>query len=97
MPNLAEQLANEIADVEWEVLIPHAKRDAVVVVCDDLNLLAVGIAIANDDALSVQNWIAEQSIHKPTLEQLTTWNSAQDKEFTTLIVQPYVLVQEKKG
>jgi hypothetical protein len=43
----------------------------------------------------VQNWIDEQLLAKPSPEQLGNWNSDRTKRFNALIVEPYVLVQEK--
>lgn len=89
------ELAGMIDEVEWKWLIPHAKRNAIVVVIKELDLLDVGVAIANDQVTSVERWIREQLIYKPSPTQLATWNQNSDHQFTALIVQPYVLVQEK--
>ncbi|MFB8790911.1 MAG: DUF2288 family protein [Potamolinea sp.] len=94
MQDLREQLTEAVDEASWEWLIPHAKRDVVVVVSTGLELLDVGMAIANDDMLSVQHWISEQLLHKPLPEQLTAWNGEPAKKFQALIVQPYVLVKE---
>lgn len=94
MSDLRTELSETIDEAEWEWLIPHVKRDAVIVVSLDLDLLDVGEAIANDNIASVQRWIDEQLISKPSQEQLGLWNSNQQKRFNTLIIQPYVLVQE---
>ncbi|MGF1478786.1 MAG: DUF2288 domain-containing protein [Cyanophyceae cyanobacterium] len=97
MPTIREQLTEELASVAWSTLIPHAKRDAVIVVNDTLNLLDVGEAIAQDDSALVQNWISRELIHKPYANQLTAWNSEPGKAFMTLIVQPFVIVQEARA
>ena len=93
MPDVKQQLAEELASVEWKSLLPHAKRDAVIVVREELNLLDVGVAIAQNDMVSVQSWISQQLIHKPYADELTQWNRELTKPFMTLIVQPFVLVQ----
>ncbi|MEO0827837.1 MAG: DUF2288 domain-containing protein, partial [Cyanobacteria bacterium J06642_9] len=72
----------------------HTKRDAVVVVNPALDLVDVGVAIATDDVIHVQRWIGEALIAKPSPEQLSNWNEQTDKRLNTLIVQPYVLVQD---
>lgn len=94
---MAEDLRTELKSmaglVKWEVLKPHASRDAVVVVNPQLDLVRVGEAIASDNTQSVTRWINEQLILKPTAEQLALW-SQENKPFMSLIVQPYVLVQE---
>jgi hypothetical protein len=94
MPNLKAELAQTLDEARWDWLIPHVKRDVVVVVTQELDLLDVGVAIAQDDTLSVQHWISEQLLHKPSPEQLADWNSDQTKRFQALIVQPFVLVKE---
>lgn len=94
MQDLKAELAQTLDEATWDWLVPHAKRDVVIVVTPGLDLLDVGVAIASDDTLSVQRWISEQLLHKPFPEQLAAWNSDQAKTFQALIVQPYVLVQE---
>ncbi len=94
MPDLREKLSKDIAHISWQELLPHAKRDAVIVVKPELDLSEVAVAIAQDNTSAVQNWIANQSVAKPTSKQLSEWNDNPQKQFTTLIVQPFVVVQE---
>ena len=94
MAELKTELAKNLDEAEWEWLIPHVKRDSVLVVANELNLVDVGVAIANDNLTSVQHWISEQLLQKPSETQLSDWNSNLQKRFNTLIVQPYVLIQE---
>jgi len=95
MPDLRGELTENLDEAEWEWLIPHVQRDAVIVVSADLDLLDVGVAIASDNIVEVQNWISEALLTKPSATQLSEWNTKRSKRFNTLIVQPYVLVQEK--
>ncbi|TAE59898.1 MAG: DUF2288 domain-containing protein [Nostocales cyanobacterium] len=95
MSDLREQLKENLDEAEWDWLVPHAQRDAIIVVADGLDLLDVGEAIATDNTNSVGNWIAEQLIAKPSPEQLGNWNTDRTKRFNALIVEPYVLIQEK--
>lgn len=94
MSNLQAKLEKDVAEISWKDLQPHARRDAIIVVKKELELSAVAVAIAEDNTTLVQGWIADQSIAKPTSQQLTAWNSTPQKQFTTLIVQPFVIVQE---
>ena len=94
MAGLKERLEKDVADISWQDLQPHAKRDAVIVVTQELDLPEVAVAIAEDNTTSVQDWIAQQSIAKPSAEQLTDWNQTPQKQFTALIVQPFVVVKE---
>lgn len=91
--DLHAELTNMIGPVHWEWLMPHAKRDAVVVVNSHLDLAEVGVAIATDNTQAVEHWITEQLILKPNPEQLARWSN-HNESFTSLIVQPFVLVQD---
>ncbi|MDH6063147.1 DUF2288 domain-containing protein [Umezakia ovalisporum] len=94
MSDLRTELTANLDEAEWDWLIPHVQRDAVIVVSQDLNLIDVGVAIASDQVSSVQQWIDQQLMAKPSNTQLGNWNSDRYKRFHTLIIQPYVLVQE---
>lgn len=94
MQELRDELAGNLDQAEWNWLAPHARRDSVIVVEPELDLLDVGVAIANDNVPYVQRWIDESLIHKPSTKQISDWNHDQTKRFNALIVQPYVLVQE---
>ena len=93
MNAIQQQLENERAVMKWDAIIPHARRDAVICVDAQLDLVTVGTAIAEDHVSSVNHWISELLIRKPSQEELTVWNQAPEQEFATLIVQPYVLIQ----
>ncbi len=95
MQDLRTELIQNLDESEWEWLIPHVQRDAVILVPIELDLLDVGIAIASDNIPQVQQWIDEQLLAKPSVAQIGEWNCDRTKLFLTLIVQPYVLIQEK--
>ncbi len=95
MPDLRTELTESIDQAEWEWLKPHIARDTVVVVANGLELVDVGMAIADDQVSTVQHWISEQLIAKPNTDQIQRWNSNENQRFTALIVQPYVLIQEQ--
>ncbi len=94
MSDLRTELTENLDEAEWDWLIPHVQRDAVIVVSQDLDLLDVGVAIASDQVSSVEQWIDQQLMAKPSETQLGNWNSDRTKRFQTLIIQPYVLVKE---
>lgn len=94
MSGLKEKLEKDVAEISWQDLQPHAKRDAIIVIKEELELSEVAVAIAEDNTTSVKGWIGEESIAKPTFQQLTDWNQTPEKQFTALIVQPFVVVKE---
>jgi hypothetical protein len=91
---LRQELAEMVGPAEWRWLSPHANKGSVVVVNPALDLVEVGFAIATDDVSTVDRWISEALLTKPTPDQLIDWNQTQNRQFTSLIVQPFVLVQE---
>ena len=93
MTDIKIQLSEELATIQWQDIIPHAQRDAVIVVNPCLDLLDVGEAIALNNTSKIQAWISESIITKPLSEQLSQWNQNPSTEFNALIVQPFVLVQ----
>lgn len=93
MDDLRAELAGMMDEAEWDWLAPHARRNALLVVDIDLDLLEVGVAIANDNVSSVQHWVNEQLVYKPSTQQVSDWNNTPTRRFTALIVQPYVLIQ----
>ncbi len=93
--DLRAQLDENLDEAEWEWLIPHVKRDSVILVAADLDLITVGEAIASDKTSEVQRWIDEALISKPSAVEISEWNIQKEKRFMTLIVQPFVLAQEK--
>ncbi len=92
--DLKAQLTENLDEAQWDWLIPHAKRDAIVVVAVSLDLLDVGVASASDHIQEMQKWVAQELITKPSAQQISEWNGDRTKRFRTLIVQPYVFVQE---
>lgn len=91
--DLRAELAANLDQAEWGWLLPHVERDVVVVVTPELDLLDIGVAIANANVLLVQRWIGESMIYKPDPAQVSLWNQTPNLSFIALIIQPYVLVQ----
>jgi hypothetical protein len=78
----------------WHDLKQHLERDAIILVDSNLDLNDVALKVSQDQTAIVQDWITRNLLGKPTLEQINAWNEMPAKEFSFLIVQPYVLVQE---
>lgn len=93
--DLRKEIAQSLDEAAWDWLMPHARRDALIVVSPYLDLLDVGVEIAQDNAPQIQSWIAKQLIQKPSVDQLTLWNKTPEKRFKTIILQPFVIVQEQ--
>jgi hypothetical protein len=92
--NLKAQLTELLDEAELEWLKPHIQKDAVILVDANLDILDVGVAIASDNTQSVQHWIGEQLLVKPSPEILNRWNANPSQRFQAMIIQPYILVKE---
>jgi hypothetical protein len=94
MEDIRARLKENLDVAQWDWLIPHVKRDVLVVVNPQLDLLDVGVAIASDNVSSIQRSISEALIYKPSPEQVSDWNQNSTKKFDAIIVDPFVVVQE---
>lgn len=95
MGTIANETALGAESVAWHWLRPHHQRDALWVVATALDLADVGAALTRDDAEAVRAWLADGSLRKPDKEQLDRWESDPLHPLSMLIVQPFVLVQER--
>lgn len=90
-----EELKKTLDEAEWSWLKPHADRDAVILVAQSLDLISVGDAIALDAVQQVQEWVAQGLLAKPTIDQMSAWDLEPGRKFLSLVVQPYVLIQDR--
>ena len=78
----------------WHDLKDHLERDAIIVVAGDLDLMTVADYVTQDKADVIQQLISRQQLAKPTPQQLAAWSAMPLKEFSFVIAQPFVLIQE---
>lgn len=90
-----EELALQVDEAQWEWLSPHLERGGVIVVGQGLDIAEVGERIAADDTAAVGKWIEAGRLAKPSAEQVAAWGGDSSVRFATLIISPYILVQEK--
>lgn len=87
-------LESSLGPAEWSILKPHAARGAVFWVSPHLDLLTVARAVADDDTARVSSWLKSAELARPTESQLESWDSTPSRTFKSIVVQPYVLMQE---
>lgn len=92
--SLYEKLESEIESCDWEALADHFERGAILIVDGSLDLAEAGVAMANDDTKTIENWLNQSMITKPTLDDKEVWSQNHKTKFARfLIIQPYVLIQ----
>ncbi|CAD5107779.1 DUF2288 domain-containing protein [Zestomonas carbonaria] len=91
---LYAKLLGETARIGWQELQPFFARGALLWVGADLDLIAVAVAVAENDQASVVAWLAAGQLEKveaPRAEDLL----ARDPELWAVVVAPWVLFQER--
>lgn len=91
--DLRSQLAAMVDEADWSMLTLHALDGRVVMVDPNLDLIGVGMAVANDESSQVSHWLAEKLIYKPDEMEIRERNRLAHR-YRGLIVRPFVLVQE---
>jgi len=89
-----EDMALSVDEAEWGWLRAHLERGGLVIVEPYLDIVDVGLLLAADDAESIRKLIADNRLTKPSSAQIAAWDENRSKRFLSLIVSPYVLIQE---
>lgn len=92
---IRERLRRDLAEVGWEDLRAHARRDALILVDVGIDLVDAAVAVAGDDRERVAAWIASGALYKPTRELLEAWEVCPTPLFLVALLQPYVLAQPR--
>jgi hypothetical protein len=90
------KLGDRMGPVFFSDLKAHLERDAVIIVAQELELLDVAVAVANDDADKVKDWIESGKMRKPSLLERDEWPAHEGRTWEAVIVKPFVLVQDAR-
>lgn len=91
---LRAKLNGETARVAWTELQRHHARGVVVQVAGELDLIEVAVAMAQDDGAAVSRWMQAGQMGKLTDGTARDW-LARDPDLWSVVVAPWVLVQER--
>ena len=91
---LRAKLNGETAKVAWAELQRHHARGVVVQVAGELDLIDVAVAMAQDNGAQISQWMKTGLLGKLADEQASDW-LARDPDLWSLVVAPWVLVQER--
>lgn len=93
---LRAKLNGETAKVSWAEMQRHHARGVVLRVAGELDLVAVALAMAQDDGAAVGRWLQANQLGKVSDDQARDW-LARDPALWSVVVAPWVLVQERKA
>lgn len=94
METLYAKLLGETASISWAELQPFFARGALLWVSGQLDLVAVAVAVAQDDKASIGAWLAAAQVQKIEAAQAEDWLQ-RDPPLWSVVVAPWVLVQER--
>lgn len=85
---------DQVQSTDWYPLEIHFKNDALFLVSEQLDLSDVGAAIRDDNSSQVKQWLDEQKLLRPTMEQVELWREDPYRQIGRfIIVAPYVFLQ----
>ncbi|GHA16015.1 hypothetical protein GCM10008090_27200 [Arenicella chitinivorans] len=93
--SLLAKLLSETARCEWRDLERFFAQGKVLRVDDAHDLVVIGAAIASDDASTLTPLIDAGELAPPSNDHARRWH-AENQLLWTLVVAPYVLVQETR-
>ena len=90
---LRQKLNLETGQLSWSELQRHFARGVVVVVDQQLDLIEVAAAFAEDDKCRIEKWIQPGQPARAHDEHALIW-AKQEPDFWSVVVAPWVIVQE---
>ncbi|WP_223787616.1 DUF2288 domain-containing protein [Marinicella meishanensis] len=92
---VTEQLQQEMAPISFQELQKFFARGVMIVVDRSLDLVTVAVALHEDNAQQLQQWLDMGLVNRAQDEQAQKWVDERT-EFMAVTVAPWVLVQEMK-
>lgn len=89
-------LLGETARISWTELQPFFARGALLWVASELDLVAVAVALAEDDRGRVAGWLEAGLLAEVTALQAEDLLQ-RDPELWAVVVAPWVVIQERSG
>ncbi|MDT3705404.1 MAG: DUF2288 domain-containing protein [Thiobacillus sp.] len=90
---LRAKLNLETAQLAWVELERHFARGVAIKVAPGMDLVNTALQVAENNAATVQEWLANGRIARVEMHDAEDWHARQPM-FWTVVVAPWVLVQE---
>ena len=92
--NTQAKLLSETALIAWHDLQRFFAQGVVIEVANSLDLVVVASLLADDQATALADLIEQEQVAYPSNEQARRWYQ-HNTQLWSVVVAPYVLVQEK--
>lgn len=89
------KIVAETARISWKDLEIFYARGVVILVSSDLDLIKVAHSLSLDESEQIEQWIDSNSLQRTFDEQARNWSEA-DEDVWSVVVKPWVLVQQVK-
>jgi hypothetical protein len=90
---LRAKLNLETAQLAWPELERHFARGNVIKVAAGMDLVETALQVAENNAATVQAWLADGRIANAEISDAEDWHARQPM-FWAVVVAPWVLIQE---
>ena len=90
---LRAKLNLETAQLQWSELERHFARGSVIKIAIGTDLINAALNVAENNAATVQEWLADGRIARAELADAEDWHARQPM-FWAVVVAPWVLIQE---
>jgi hypothetical protein len=90
--NSIDKINRETARLQWQDIEPHFASGNVISVAKELDLIAVAKAVADDDAITIKQWMDEQQVTPTSDDQAIAWQK-NNAAFWAVVIKPLILIQ----
>jgi len=91
--SLRDKLRAEVMASYWEDLAPHAKRTALLLLREELDLLDVAEIMAGDDVDKMKALLGSGALIRVSAADADALEAETDRRFQFVVIQPWVLAQ----
>jgi hypothetical protein len=88
-----EKVTSELMMSAWDALALHHARGALIAVDAALDLVDTAVAVAEDRAELVDEWVRGGQLSRPTADAVRSFEANPDQQFRFVIIQPFVFFQ----
>jgi len=85
----------ETAKAQWKELERFYTQSVLILVSETLDLVEVGFAISSDNSEQVKQWLDKGLLLRSFDEQAIKWEK-ENTEVWTVVIRPWILVQDSK-
>jgi hypothetical protein len=95
--DLRTKLRGQVMASYWEDLAPHARRAALLMLHEAVDLLDVAEVLARDDVAALKRLLESGRLVRVAIAEAEALEAEEDARFQFVVVQPWVLAQRLLG